>query len=373
MDVTSPAERPEATRQTPEQSAEDQCPTSTRCGFAKAFSIVTVVVIITMLVSSIVLYNVFIDKINRTFTGSCSGGDITNVESISTQSLSISISKDASMKATLVKYASLSYDLYCKSTDAANNRSWVPKGSTFSYVSKRKSQFFALANGPVLTLSFRGTYNYTDVVTDSKSDQVAPSFPCKSKNIANTKVHRGFDKKWKSLSEEVKECMASARSSLDDSSGGFTRILITGHSLGAAMALMCAVAMRCDPHAYGIADGNSGEANTLLICTVFACPKTGNASFTSAAKELLAKDSVCIVTNTADAVPIAPPGLDDDYFHIQPDATADRCSALHSVYTFHVDQGTWLKNHSIDLYASVLTSSELPKTSNSQVWETMCH
>ena len=146
------------------------------------------------------------------------------------------------------------------------------------------------------------------------------------------------------------------------------------------MALMCAVAIRCDPHAYGIADGNNGEANAMLICTVFACPKTGNASFTSAAKELLAKDRVCIVTNTADAVPIAPPGLDDDYFHIQPDATlshskvaADRCSAPHSVYTFHVDQGTWLKNHSIDLYASVLTSSELPKASNSQVWNTLCH
>ena len=87
------------------------------------------------------------------------------------------------------------------------------------------------------------------------TDQVVPSWS------AASKVHKGFYEIYSSVSDQVKRAVTAALSTAPD-----TRIIVCGHSLGAALSVLCAHDLEC-----------SGTCHPFLFA--FCCPRAGNLDF----------------------------------------------------------------------------------------------
>eukprot|EP01062_Namystynia_karyoxenos_P083623 TRINITY_DN9652_c0_g1_i2.p1 TRINITY_DN9652_c0_g1~~TRINITY_DN9652_c0_g1_i2.p1 ORF type:complete len:1534 (+),score=372.78 TRINITY_DN9652_c0_g1_i2:479-4603(+) len=125
----------------------------------------------------------------------------------------------------------------------------------------------------LLCVAFRGTSNRENKIADinvirepwdDMPQHSAPGglsclFACCSDS---PQVHRGFTKLWNSLRSEVLSAL-QARLRL----GGVRRIAVTGHSLGAAMAVLCACSL-----------ARRWDRNRVLLYT-FGAPLIGNLAF----------------------------------------------------------------------------------------------
>eukprot|EP00884_Botryococcus_braunii_P020513 jgi/Botrbrau1/7145/Bobra.0143s0021.4 len=122
-----------------------------------------------------------------------------------------------------------------------------------------------IAWGPsVLLVSFRGTVNKANVKQDLQAWLVDHP-PRRSSWFTRPQVHAGFLKAWTKLKLEV---MDRCDKILKMTPGGKERLLIiTGHSLGGAIATLAAydLASLCKPAAMNV--------------YVYGCPRTGNHAF----------------------------------------------------------------------------------------------
>lgn len=239
------------------------------------------------------IHGIFI--INNTFIEECS--ETRNI-------LSPDIDpKNKNFISMMLSHASNAYSLYCK----PNLKNWLPPNCELLLTMENKAGYIIKCAGKML-ISFRGTYNFNDIVTDIRVNSVP---------FYDGNVHQGFLKHYYKYRDDIKKIVAHNYSKI-------LRIYITGHSLGASTAVLCA------------ADLNK-TTNKKIDVVVFACPKLANFTFSTQYPKSI---NLHIVRNSADIIPISPMGLKEKWFDI---ITA-------KYFEFRLDYGSWRKNHSIDTY-----------------------
>ena len=120
---------------------------------------------------------------------------------------------------------------------------------------------------------FAGTQSLTDAVCDAYALRYRAGFLADGGSVA-PRVHAGFLTQYQSVepavTEYISECAAVGRQA-----GGRTDVAVAGHSLGAALALLCAT---------DLAVNASGLR--AVACLAFGCPRVGDAAFARRVREL---------------------------------------------------------------------------------------
>jgi predicted lipase len=117
--------------------------------------------------------------------------------------------------------------------------------------------------------SFRGTINAEDWLYDLETFKTNPYV-----DSPEVYVHKGFYESYSAMKDEVSRSLAA----LSDEKGT-NKVKITGHSLGAAQAMLLA---------YDMAKGNIHSLSALEVTSMytFGCPRVGDASFASSVRSL---------------------------------------------------------------------------------------
>jgi len=147
------------------------------------------------------------------------------------------VSQDLAYSQTFANYSLMfAYGAYCSS---ASIQSWTCKWCEYvsgfeidTVIVKDDLQAFLGydTKEEQIVISFRGSSNFVDWL-DDLSDTLVP-YPW----VSGGQIHEGFYLAWGELSNEV---MTAAASLMTKYSG--QTILVTGHSLGAALAQICAL------------------------------------------------------------------------------------------------------------------------------------
>mmetsp|Transcript_28810 Transcript_28810/g.63511 ORF Transcript_28810/g.63511 Transcript_28810/m.63511 type:complete len:314 (+) Transcript_28810:66-1007(+) len=150
---------------------------------------------------------------------------------------------------------------------------------------KLLSSFGIVANyGGQCLVSFRGT---KDLINDIEDGDIlfAKPYP----ECPDCKVHGGFHGNWKVLAGATRKALAA----LDCAPGSSKPVLITGHSLGAAMAALALFDL-------------VGEGYNVKTAYTYGQPRVGDANFAKEFDARMAGVSYYRVTNFKDAVPAVP-------------------------------------------------------------------
>ncbi len=155
-----------------------------------------------------------------------------------------------------------------------------------AYVNCRETgvQYYIGKSADETLIAFRGTDSFRDLIHDLMFlKRVLPEG-----GERKIRVHSGFlDIYRKSeVREKVRSCVCSC---------GMRRVFVTGHSLGGALAILCALDL-----SHG---GDAGDVS----CVVFGAPRVGNRAFAHAYNSLVG-DSLRIECGN-DAVCKLPPAL----------------------------------------------------------------
>lgn len=124
-------------------------------------------------------------------------------------------------------------------------------------------------DGPYdVIVSFRGTSSSKDILVDLNVFTRTPRF---AEDVdKRIRVHHGFADQYDGLRERVMECMKERK-----------RILVLGHSLGGALATICA--LDCALHTTSDVD-----------CVSFGSPRTGNKTFAKYFKKNVETSVRCV-------------------------------------------------------------------------------
>lgn len=144
---------------------------------------------------------------------------------------------------------------------------------------------FGIANDDTFVIAFRGSEEtgLTDWITDLKF--VKQVFPYEESGNKKVKVHYGFIWAYKSVRESV---LKAARET------DHQRIICTGHSLGAALATLCALDLQ-----YNLPEKE-------IVCYTYGSPKVGNADFVASYNRRV--PNTFRFVNRSDTVPNLPFG-----------------------------------------------------------------
>ncbi|KAJ7164215.1 Alpha/Beta hydrolase protein [Mycena filopes] len=137
-----------------------------------------------------------------------------------------------------------------------------------------------------IVLTFRGTLTPRDVLTDLRAYMVAlKSFPA-------VRVHKGFLTSFKSVARKVLAAVAAEHQEYPT----YT-IIVTGHSLGGALASLAAPTLKA----------KLPSADIKLY--TFGQPRVGNAEFAALVEKVVGVDNIFRVVHTNDGVPMVPIGI----------------------------------------------------------------
>lgn len=183
-----------------------------------------------------------------------------------------------------------------------------------------------------LIISFRGTQQIKDLLTDFNAwQQVIPYGNYHSK----IRVHAGVLSAYKSVRGTILEHVSSNKHNIDD-------IYITGHSLGGALAIFCAVDIQYN-------------YNLKPIVYISGNPAVGNKEFVRSYNKRV-PDTIRTYLKK-DIVPKLPPwwfqlkyGGYSHVDHPNPIGPNNFWTGLKLFFTFRKDFFANLANHSIDLY-----------------------
>lgn len=144
------------------------------------------------------------------------------------------------------------------------------------------TECFIRKNGNTVLIIFRGT----DSVKNWKNNFLfcKKTIPYGNKNT-KIRVHSGFLNSYQSVREQIRNKIPQ----------GICKILITGHSLGAALGLLCAVDMQYN------------FKNADIEVFAFGCPAVGNKAFVRSYNKRVFK--TLRVTNGNDIVTKLPPKI----------------------------------------------------------------
>lgn len=140
----------------------------------------------------------------------------------------------------------------------------------------------------LVIIAFRGSREPLDFITDAK-------FMFKSAWVGAGKVHRGFIGGTLAVMAEIKELLRTAPRTPQ-------RVVLTGHSLGGARAILAAAML-----------DNDGVPVTDVI--TFGAPRVGDAAFRNYYDEELHDDTLRFEAE-GDPIPWTPPWLLNGYRHV---------------------------------------------------------
>ena len=144
------------------------------------------------------------------------------------------------------------------------------------WLSAKSTQAFITHHDEVILIAIRGTLELADWWRDLDAEQV----PFEE---GQGKVHRGFYEAYKALKKFVQDYLFRFYIG--------QKIIISGHSLGGAIALLLAEALRCD----------KAQKYDILLYT-YGSPRAGDATFVAAAEPLAHHRTV----NNNDMIPSVP-------------------------------------------------------------------
>ncbi|MDX1521213.1 MAG: lipase family protein [Anaerolineae bacterium] len=148
---------------------------------------------------------------------------------------------------------------------------------------------FGVAFDKALVIGFRGSEEtgISDWITDLKF--IKKNFPFAPKS-SGLKVHAGFIEAYSSVRDAVLEAVKNSE---------YEEVYCTGHSLGGALAAICAL------------DITYVAPDKKVTVYTFGSPKVGNAAFAELYHERV--PNTIRVVNGSDGVPKVPPG---NYHHV---------------------------------------------------------
>ncbi|WP_130926206.1 lipase family protein, partial [Pseudomonas extremaustralis] len=144
------------------------------------------------------------------------------------------------------------------------------------WFSAKSTQAFITHHDEVILISIRGTLELADWWRDVDAAQV----PFEE---GKGKVHRGFYEAYKALKKFIQDYLFRFYVG--------QKIIISGHSLGGAIALLLAEALR-----------NATDNNYDVLLYTYGAPRTGDATFVAAAEPLAHHRAV----NNNDMIPSVP-------------------------------------------------------------------
>jgi len=170
-----------------------------------------------------------------------------------------------------------------------------------------------LQSATTVVIVFRGTESITELLADTDMLQVRYPYAASA-----GKAHRGFTRLYgRAARDAVLRCLR--KHSADKT------ILIAGHSLGGALATLCAL---------DVAVHSKFKQPQLYT---FASPKVGDAAFVAAFDRAI-RHSIRIV-NESDLIPVLPPSLRNaEYRHVK------------GAYRLRFSRSTVMSNHTIRSY-----------------------
>ena len=179
--------------------------------------------------------------------------------------------------------AQSSYGAECRSDDFRLTARFENKGTDTQGI-------FGEAFGNTTVIGFRGSEEtgIWDWITDLKFIQQV--FPYGDSGNSQVKVHHGFISAYKSVREAVHQEVKNSP---------HQRVICTGHSLGGALATLCALDLQ-----YNFPDKD-------VSCYTYGSPKVGNSHFKNSYDRRVPKTYRFV--NSADTVPSLPPGR---YVHV---------------------------------------------------------
>lgn len=181
-------------------------------------------------------------------------------------------------------------------------------------------------------LVFRGTTNYTETIIDLEFHQtefIQKTFPLdfeivdENRDNSEPLVHHGFYKIYSYLSQKVNLALHSL--SVD-------KIYLSGHSMGAALALLFTYAL---PEQY--------QKHTFL----FACPRVGNYEFVKRVEQSV--HCLYNIQNETDVVPQLPAPITLGYAYSSPGR----------ICIFRKVKSTLVDNHHTETYLEGLSEQRL--------------
>jgi hypothetical protein len=175
--------------------------------------------------------------------------------------------------------------------DATLARAGFAKAATFEFAATSAEAIATTMSDGTAFVAFRGTQpgNLKDLVEDARSNPV--------KFEPGGRVHAGFLDAYQSIAQPIADWLAAT---------DHRRLVLTGHSLGAAMATVAAAT----------------RPDARLV--TFGSPLVGDAGFA----RLFAGNDIRRYVDCADLVTSVPPGL-LGYVHVASEIYIDRFGALH--------------------------------------------
>jgi len=190
-------------------------------------------------------------------------------------------------KQTLLKMARLSDDAYEIGPKNTSNYKIIyssDKKTKLGIWKKTKDQIY---------IGFKGTDSFKDVLVDVNAKQGKFSF---LPNKYSYNVHKGFKNTYKSAN------LSKIKNILNDEK--ISSIWITGHSLGGALATLCAMDLSIN---YKLI------SNKILLYT-FASPMIGDKIFHRHCNTIVKNNLRCFIDK--DLIPNLPPSIIDKYFSV---------------------------------------------------------
>jgi uncharacterized membrane protein YkvA (DUF1232 family)/uncharacterized membrane protein YgcG len=182
-------------------------------------------------------------------------------------------------------YACETYGDVCEANLRVPRR--IREGRTIITVHDDYSNTHVLVStdGKTIVVSVRGTSSLEEIDTDANIAKV----PYEHRLLGeqpDVLVHDGFHKAFISIRDRT---IDAVQNSAGDS------LLVTGHSLGGALAVLLSLEISMAPTAAGL------SRSTPIECITFGAPQIGNQAFANLAKDNI--PSAYRFTNTADPVP----------------------------------------------------------------------
>lgn len=180
-----------------------------------------------------------------------------------------------------------------------------------------------------LWIVFRGTQTRAEWSVDFAFDQVTLD----PVNWPNVKVHQGFFSAYMELAPTIRNYIKTLITP-------DTTLYITGHSLGATLAILCATDICLSAEALGVTD---------VRLYGFACPRVGNSAFVSMVLGFLEQGPLhefYLICNDADIVPVVPPAVTPNLTTPSQPLLYDHFPMLH----FNENWGSWMLNHVLPVY-----------------------
>jgi len=193
----------------------------------------------------------------------------------------------------------LSYSAYCGDNVNANwNCYWCNSISGITWLGNFGNSggaifgYIAIGDGFVEVV-FRGTDNLAGWISNADFKLVP------YKNVPNALVHQGFNQIYSNVSADIHSYVSDALNTCGSACNG--TVIVTGHSLGAALATLGAI------------DIKEWNPNVDVLLYNFGSPRVGNSVLAGYIESVLT--STYRMTNKADIVPHVPPKL-FNYHHI---------------------------------------------------------